>query len=85
MQKKESVCVSRESNAGPIDGNDGFYLSQQSSKSACVMQALMLNFRTPGLAHALRSEECVKRDPVTHLLNDNILVGTCPYTDRLIC
>ena len=25
MQKEKPKCASRESNAGPIDGNDGFY------------------------------------------------------------
>lgn len=25
QKTKESGCISRESNAGPIDGNDGFY------------------------------------------------------------
>ena len=25
MDKTKQKCVSRESNAGPIDGNDGFY------------------------------------------------------------
>ena len=24
-KKHESKCISRESNTGPIDGNDGFY------------------------------------------------------------
>jgi len=37
VQKKESKqkCASRESNAGPIDGNDGFYHQTTGTEITC--------------------------------------------------